>query len=175
MSALPIARTSPSSSSSAQFFAWRLEPGADLYDSLAEFAAQNNLRAAYIATAVGSVTEVTIRFANQPSGTLVGPGHFEVVSLVGTVAISGSHVHISVSDGLGATIGGHLLRGSKVHSAGTPEQEPIDFGSFQCITFHIVSPDSSVFRAGIYHDGNRHRRTRSAGIFTATMLQIWLG
>jgi hypothetical protein len=93
-----------------------------VYDSLAAFAVQNNLRAAYIATAVGSVTEVTIRFANQPSGTLVGPGHFEVVSLVGTVATSGSHVHISVSDALGATIGGHLLPGSKVHTAGSPEQ-----------------------------------------------------
>jgi predicted DNA-binding protein with PD1-like motif len=120
MSALPIALAppTPSSSSSAQFFALRLEPGADVYYSLVAFAEQNNLRAAYIATAVGSVTEVTIRFANQPAGSLVGPGHFEVVSLVGTVAISGSHVHISVSDSLGVTTGGHLLPGSKVHSAG---------------------------------------------------------
>jgi hypothetical protein len=38
-------------------------------------------------------------------------GHFEIVSLVGIVAVNGSHVHICLSDGEGRCIGGHLLPG----------------------------------------------------------------
>ncbi|HXQ33798.1 MAG TPA: PPC domain-containing DNA-binding protein, partial [Anaerolineales bacterium] len=43
-------------------------------------------------------------------------GHFEIVSLTGTVSIYGSHLHISVSDGDGKTIGGHLVSGCKIYT-----------------------------------------------------------
>lgn len=35
-------------------------------------------------------------------------GPYEIVSLVGTIAVNGPHIHISLSDGTGTTIGGHL-------------------------------------------------------------------
>jgi uncharacterized protein len=35
-------------------------------------------------------------------------GPFEIVSLVGTIAINGPHIHIALSDGNGTTLGGHL-------------------------------------------------------------------
>ena len=43
-------------------------------------------------------------------------GHFEIVSLVGTVSINGSHLHMNVSDSTGATIGGHLLDSNLVYT-----------------------------------------------------------
>ena len=43
-------------------------------------------------------------------------GHFEIVSITGTVSIHGSHLHISISDGDGKTIGGHLDSGCKIYT-----------------------------------------------------------
>ena len=42
-------------------------------------------------------------------------GHFEIVSLVGTLSQKGeSHLHMCLSDNKGSCVGGHLLKGSKV-------------------------------------------------------------
>ncbi len=41
---------------------------------------------------------------------------FEIVSLVGTLSQSGNHIHISISDKDGKTIGGHLEEGCIVYS-----------------------------------------------------------
>ena len=63
----------------------------------------------------GSSQEARYRFANQPAGTpLTGP--FEIVSLVGAFTRDGGHLHIALSDGKGATIGGHLMPGSAVYT-----------------------------------------------------------
>ncbi len=35
-------------------------------------------------------------------------GHFEIISLTGTVSVNGLHIHIAVSGTAGKTIGGHL-------------------------------------------------------------------
>jgi len=40
------------------------------------------------------------------AGSLPAP---EIVSLSGTLSTNGSHIHISVSDGTGQTVGGHLM------------------------------------------------------------------
>lgn len=96
-------------------FAFRLKPGQDLKLSLDSFVKANQLEAAWIQTAVGSLTDYHIRFANQPNGSKE-IGHFEIVSLVGTLSVNGSHIHISVSDSTGKTIGGHLLEGNKIYT-----------------------------------------------------------
>jgi predicted DNA-binding protein with PD1-like motif len=96
-------------------YAFRLKPGQDLKLSLDSFVKTNQLEAAWIQTAVGSLTDYHIRFANQPNGTKE-TGHFEIVSLVGTLSINGSHIHISVSDSTGKTIGGHLLEGNIIYT-----------------------------------------------------------
>ncbi|MGZ3949956.1 MAG: PPC domain-containing DNA-binding protein, partial [Flavisolibacter sp.] len=41
---------------------------------------------------------------------------FEIVSLTGTVSVNGCHIHISISDETGRTIGGHLLEGNVVYT-----------------------------------------------------------
>ena len=89
-------------------YAIRLKPGEDLKKSIQSFVDNNQIDAGWIATCVGSLTDYNIRFANVRKGSRAS-GHFEIVSLSGTLSIYGSHLHISVSDGTGRTIGGHLL------------------------------------------------------------------
>ena len=43
-------------------------------------------------------------------------GHFEIVSLTGTLGPDGMHIHLSVSDEKGVTTGGHLLEGCLVYT-----------------------------------------------------------
>jgi uncharacterized protein len=95
--------------------AFRLKPGADLRKEIETFVKQNKINAGWIATCAGSLTQYNIRFANQPNGT-TGEGHFEIVSLSGTASANGSHLHISVSDSTGKTIGGHLLDNNIVYT-----------------------------------------------------------
>ena len=54
------------------------------------------------------LTNYQVRFANMPDGN-TGTGHFEIVSLSGTISVNGSHLHISLSDSTGRTFGGHLM------------------------------------------------------------------
>lgn len=75
----------------------------------------NNIQAGWIASCAGSLTHYNIRFANQPNGSK-GEGHFEIVSLSGSVSANGSHIHISISDSTGKTIGGHLLDSNIVYT-----------------------------------------------------------
>ncbi len=102
-------------SSSARFYALRLEPGTDVLGAIQDFVATNALGAVAIVTVVGSLTDAFIRYANQPEGTLT-QGHFEIVSMVGTVEPTGAHVHLSLSDGTGAMFGGHMLPGCLVYT-----------------------------------------------------------
>lgn len=93
----------------------RLKPGADLKKEVEAYVANHQIQAGWIVTCAGSVTNYHIRFANQPEGSR-GEGHFEIVSLSGTVSVNGSHIHISISDSSGNTIGGHLLDGNIVYT-----------------------------------------------------------
>ncbi|MBC8111541.1 MAG: DUF296 domain-containing protein, partial [Verrucomicrobia bacterium] len=43
-------------------------------------------------------------------------GKFEIVSLVGMFSVNGSHVHISVSDSTGKTLGGHISEGNLIYT-----------------------------------------------------------
>ena len=101
--------------SPGRFWALRLRPGQDLRVELGRFARAKKLRAAFIASCAGSCTRTSIRYANQP-GASAREGHFEIVSLTGTLAADGMHVHASFADSAGATFGGHLMDGSIVYT-----------------------------------------------------------
>ena len=94
---------------------FRLRPGNDLKKEIETFVKEKEILAGWIGCGVGSLTNYTIRFANQREGTKV-KGHFEIVSLMGTVSVDGCHIHISISDERGQTIGGHLLEGNVVYT-----------------------------------------------------------
>ena len=89
-------------------YAIRLKPGEDLKKSIQTFVDAKQINAGWIASCAGSLTDYHIRFANMPTGSK-GTGHFEIVSLAGTLSTNGSHIHISISDGTGNTTGGHLM------------------------------------------------------------------
>jgi len=95
--------------------AFRLKPGNDLKIEIESYVKANNIQAGWITCGVGSLTDYNIRFANQPDGS-IGSGYFEIVSLTGTVSVHGSHIHLSISDGIGKTIGGHLLDNNLIYT-----------------------------------------------------------
>ncbi|AHJ99130.1 Putative DNA-binding protein [Hymenobacter swuensis DY53] len=113
----PVAMSAASAvaSSSLRTYALRLRPGQDLRQKLLAFVTRHQLRAACVLTGVGSLTTTTLRLANQ-EGPTVYHGHFEIVSLVGTLSVEGSHLHLSVADSTGRTIGGHLLDGNLIYT-----------------------------------------------------------
>ncbi len=88
--------------------AFRLKPGQLLREEIEAYVKKNHIEAGWIGSCAGSLTQYHIRFANQPRGNRA-QGHFEIVSLSGTVSVNGSHLHICVSDSTGVTTGGHLL------------------------------------------------------------------
>lgn len=95
--------------------AFRLKPGQDLKKEIENLVKEKQIKAGWISTCVGSLTNYQIRFANQQKGG-TDTGHFEIVSLTGTISTNGSHLHISISDSTGKTIGGHLMEGCKIYT-----------------------------------------------------------
>ncbi len=94
---------------------FRLKPQQDLFDSIEDFVKQNNIEAGCVLSSVGSLTHATLRLANRNYYNEY-EGHFEIVSMTGTVSIHGSHIHVAIADGDGATIGGHLVSGCKIYT-----------------------------------------------------------
>lgn len=113
------AQVSPSAmvpASTLRAYALRLKPGDDLRQQLNAFVATHHLEAGAVLTCVGSLTDVSLRLANQEEATHYR-GHFEIVSLVGTLsATGGGHLHLAVADSTGRTLGGHLLDGCRVYT-----------------------------------------------------------
>ncbi|WP_345109826.1 PPC domain-containing DNA-binding protein [Hymenobacter algoricola] len=105
----------PALASPMRTYALRLRPGDDLRQQLLAFTEQHQIRAGAMVTCVGSLTTATLRLANQ-AGPTVYKGYFEIVSLVGTLAVGGSHLHLAVADSTGRTIGGHLLDGNIIYT-----------------------------------------------------------
>eukprot|EP00569_Conticribra_weissflogii_P017000 CAMPEP_0171406972 /NCGR_PEP_ID=MMETSP0880-20121228/18871_1 /TAXON_ID=67004 /ORGANISM="Thalassiosira weissflogii, Strain CCMP1336" /LENGTH=198 /DNA_ID=CAMNT_0011922803 /DNA_START=64 /DNA_END=660 /DNA_ORIENTATION=+ len=113
---------------------FRLQPGDQLMPTLKQAASVVLSRmppdvcgSAFIITAVGSLQDVTLRLANASRSGAIRQGNaptdenfikrypqqrFEIVSLTGTFSRDdGCHVHISLSDAEGNTVGGHLIDG----------------------------------------------------------------
>jgi uncharacterized protein len=93
----------------------RLKPGGDLKAALDHLTHIHRWRAAAIISAVGSLSQAAIRFANRDEISIL-PGPFEIVALSGTLSGSGSHLHIAVSDRDGKMTGGHLKEGSRIYT-----------------------------------------------------------
>lgn len=96
-------------------FALRLHPKHDLKEELIKFTKENDIQAGIILTCVGSLKRATLRMADD---NIVKnfEEKFEIVSLVGTLSQEDVHLHISLSNKDGKTIGGHLKEGCPVHT-----------------------------------------------------------
>lgn len=98
-----------------QTFALRLLPEMDLRLVLIDFAQARPLEAGFILTGVGSLRQAVLRFAGAQQSVVL-PGPWEVVSLVGTLCPTGVHLHTCLANGTGQTVGGHVLTGCIVYT-----------------------------------------------------------
>jgi predicted DNA-binding protein with PD1-like motif len=94
---------------------FRLKPGQDLFGEIEQFVSEKKIEAGCVLCSVGSLTHATLRLANLEINSDYD-GFFEIVSMTGTISTHGSHLHISISDSDGQTVGGHLLTGCKVYT-----------------------------------------------------------
>jgi uncharacterized protein len=93
----------------------RLSPGADLRAALeAEFAARS-YHAGFVISGIGSLSEARLRLAGagEPDNLR---GDLEILTLAGTIAVNGSHLHMSVADSEGRVVGGHVAHGCIVRT-----------------------------------------------------------
>jgi uncharacterized protein len=101
--------------SSLQTLAFRLSPDGDLRQEIKAIAQQENITAGIILSAIGSLTVVHLRFADQAQPTII-PGKHEILTLAGTLSTQGVHLHMTVANGQGECIGGHLLDGCQIYT-----------------------------------------------------------
>ncbi len=102
--------------SKIQAYTFRLKPGQDLFKEIKTFVDEKGIEAGNILTCVGSLTKAALRLAKSETYYNTFEGPFEIVSLTGTVSTHGSHLHISISNGDGPTIGGHLGAGCLIYT-----------------------------------------------------------
>jgi len=97
----------------------RLSSGQDLRATLeAAFAGLANthgIAAACIVSAVGSLSQAVLRYADKPGGSEIS-GPLELLMLSGTLSADGAHLHGSVADSQGQVKGGHLMPGCIVRT-----------------------------------------------------------
>jgi len=96
-------------------YTFRLKPEQDLFIAIEAFVKERNIQAGCVLSGVGSLRQATLRLANREYLSEYD-GFFEIVSMTGTLSIHGSHLHISVADGDGRTIGGHFESGCKIYT-----------------------------------------------------------
>ncbi|VTU45488.1 PPC domain-containing DNA-binding protein [Variovorax sp. PBL-E5] len=100
---------------SARTLPVRLRPGDDLRRALESVVAAEGGTAAFVLSAVGSLRPAEIRMAGA-HGALRIDSDTELLTLSGSIAAGGSHLHMSVSDGQGRVLGGHACYGCIVRT-----------------------------------------------------------
>ena len=98
-----------------QTVALRIAAGADLRAALAELPARHGVGAAFVLQGIGSLSAAAIRYAGQPDCAMLR-GDLEILSLGGSLAPDGPHLHVSVSDARGRVTGGHVGPGCIVRT-----------------------------------------------------------
>ncbi|MGB3654966.1 MAG: PPC domain-containing DNA-binding protein [Rivularia sp. (in: cyanobacteria)] len=117
----------------------RLKSNADLRTSLKSFVTEKNIQAGFILTAIGSLKQATIRFADRENATVLTE-KFEILSLNGTASVTGIHLHIAIANSHGKVIGGHLSDGCIIYT--TAE---IVIGIAEDFTFHRSLDEQTGF------------------------------
>ncbi|MFQ3613083.1 MAG: PPC domain-containing DNA-binding protein [Cyanobacteriota bacterium] len=110
----PLAPKTPSVGS-LRIYPLRLCPGQDLKQELEQFARQQPLQAGFVLSAVGSLTQATLRLADQTEDHLLVE-RLEILALNGSLCADGLHLHLTVADCQGKTWGGHLRPGCLIYT-----------------------------------------------------------
>jgi len=93
----------------------RLSPGVDLRAALEAEVAARSCRASFVVSGIGSLSEARLRLAGATEPDTLR-GNFEILTLSGTIAGNGSHLHMSVADSSGRVMGGHVAHGCIVRT-----------------------------------------------------------
>lgn len=93
----------------------RLHPGDDLCTALQAAVAAQGMSAAFVLAGVGSLRPAFVRLAGADAALRLD-GDVELLSLSGTIAADGVHLHLSVADAAGRVIGGHAAPGCIVRT-----------------------------------------------------------
>ncbi len=93
----------------------RLKPHDDFYKCLQSYIIQKQITAGYVASAIGSLSELKVRFATQDKYT-TQKADYEIIAISGTLSPDGSHLHGLFSDKNGNSIGGHIKEGCVIRT-----------------------------------------------------------
>lgn len=93
----------------------RLSPDKDLRRALESAVAERSCNAAFVASGIGSLRRTYLRLAGATEPHAF-EGDMEILTLAGTVASNGSHLHMSVADAQGRMFGGHVAYGCMVRT-----------------------------------------------------------
>ena len=93
----------------------RLNPGDDLRGAVEAALREAGAGAGYVLQGIGSLSVAQVRYAGlaQPTELL---GDLEILTLAGSVAPDGAHLHAMLSDARGRVFGGHVGRGCIVRT-----------------------------------------------------------
>ncbi len=93
----------------------RLRPGDDLRAALEAAVQDAGCEAAFVLSGIGSLERTRLRLAGADSPETID-GDVEILTLSGSVAANGTHLHASVSDARGRVWGGHVVPGCRVRT-----------------------------------------------------------
>ena len=100
---------------SMKFHCQRLHRGDDLLESIRLLCAEKEIGAGVVLSAVGCILRGRIRDASGVNIQSID-GHYEIVSLNGTVSRRRCHLHIALSGEDLRTLGGHLCTGCIINT-----------------------------------------------------------
>lgn len=108
---------------SGRGFVGRLETGNDLIEEIERFCLEHDVLAAQV-TVIGAVQRARYAYYEQGDHRyleLESDTHHEIVGFVGNVSLRDDrpflHAHATFADASGATVGGHLLKGTLAFAA----------------------------------------------------------
>ena len=93
----------------------RIPPEMDLRRAVEDAVAARACRAAFLLSGIGSLREARVRLAGAAALEALH-GDLEILTLAGTVAGNGAHLHMSVATAEGRVLGGHVAYGCTVRT-----------------------------------------------------------
>jgi len=93
----------------------RLSPGQDLRRAIEDAVTAQGCTAAFVLSGIGSLSHAQLRFAGAADAQAMSED-MEILTLAGSIAAKGSHLHASLSGSTGEVIGGHLAYGCVVRT-----------------------------------------------------------
>ncbi|MEP6874146.1 MAG: PPC domain-containing DNA-binding protein [Burkholderiales bacterium] len=95
--------------------ALRLIPGDDLRAALGAALSAHGGTAAFVLAGIGSLSATRLRIAGADQPQAID-GDVEILTLSGSLAVNGAHLHMSVADANGRVLGGHVAAGCVVRT-----------------------------------------------------------